>query len=1077
MTRRAPGFSTLWKKTFHSVENVGRFFHSVEKNFPQCGKLFLGAVLMGGLGVAGAGCQSVKATRLAVPKVEHWTVTALASEEAHGPELALDGQTNTWWRSGPVEPQWIQVDLGRAAMVCGFSLQWGEPHATAYSVLTSRDGVHWAMGYETTGGDGDWDQASIAPILARHVRVVVAKGLQGTGAALCALEIKGLADQPSVWVDGIAEPEAAALLDGDPATIWRSARPAAEVEVDLRSVKPVGSIRVDWGTNGFASNVVVEVSTNRTDWTSAGRIQARAGDFDVVMNDEVRPVRYVRLSFSGGSEENGFEVAGITLRGAEGAARPWAMYELAASHAPVGVYPDAFRRQQSYWAVAGGPKPGDPESLFDEWGVFAPKVHEASLAPLIVSGGQVLSARQAVEVEHRLGGDGAPMPETVWKMASGLSLRIRALARSGSSPSMTWVQYELANDSIMTQTGRLCWVVRPVRLPPPWAGGGLAPIYKIRAVETAEGWQEVWANDEPLFAVPDTGLPFGAAAFDGGDVAEYFLRGETPLANSATDENGLASAAWWLDFTLEPGEQTRMVVAGDAQSIASPSVRRFSWPAAEGGAEKVAEAFDREWVDASWAWRAETGRYAPKVARPDAIDCLHAQVGWLLGVRELVGGGEGEDLDSISARVAALLRAGQPAVAREWIERVAAGVQTNGWVPAVFRPDGAPAPRLGQEGRHASQGQFAFMVLEYFRFTQDTAFLHEKYPVLRSALVYLQGLRADLEETEWRLPDEERYLLEGLLPLSGARPGSPRPVHLYADHYWSLLAWKEERTAASLLGLDQDSAWADEQYRLLRSSVRRSLRARMDKMEASWIPASAEEDRFDADSVALLFWPCEETDLVEPHELQTSLDTFYEDFILRRQPGWAGLIPSDEALLLTPLAQMSRGDYAREVLYSQLDRRQPRGWNIWADVAGSDPRQPDQIGPMPDIRSSASYVTAVRGLAAREAEQRLDLFSGAPAEWLQHGDGFRVYGMPTAFGPLDLSGYWHRDRFVVEIGGGARPPEGYRIWWPRQITPERVLANGEHLKTFDAQGATLPHDFKGTVEVFFPFMAPWPRDP
>jgi hypothetical protein len=63
--------------------------------------------------------------------------------------------------------------------------------------------VHWALGYETTGGDGDWDQVSIEPILARHVRLVVNRGLHGTGAALRTLEIKGLADRPQVWVDGL----------------------------------------------------------------------------------------------------------------------------------------------------------------------------------------------------------------------------------------------------------------------------------------------------------------------------------------------------------------------------------------------------------------------------------------------------------------------------------------------------------------------------------------------------------------------------------------------------------------------------------------------------------------------------------------------------------------------------------------------------------------------------------------------------------------------------------------------------------------------------------------------------------
>ena len=72
-------------------------------------------------------------------------------------------------------------------------------------------------------------------------------------------------------------------------------------------------------------------------------------------------------------------------------------------------------------------------------------------------------------------------------------------------------------------------------------------------------------------------------------------------------------------------------------------------------------------------------------------------------------------------------------------------------------------------------------------------------PVAISALAYLAELRAGLEKTEGRLGEAERDLVEGLLPLSGARPGSPQPVHLYADHYWALLGWKEGRAAASLL--------------------------------------------------------------------------------------------------------------------------------------------------------------------------------------------------------------------------------------------------------------------------------------
>ena len=1023
--------------------------------FPFYGRAALAAVGAISLAWGAAGCQSAKKPRLDITRTVHWKMTASDSERGHGPEMAKDGKTNTWWRSGTAEPQWIEVDMARPAMVCGFSLQWGEPHAAAYSVQTRLDREQWATQCETTNSDGGWDQTSIEPTEARYVRVTVHKGLEGTGAALCALEIKGLADQPQARVNDAGDPEAA-LLDGNPETVWRWTNGStAAVRLDLKNAKPVGSIRIDWGPNGFASNVVVEISTDGTNWTSMGRIQAQAGDFDVLMGEEARPAQYVRLSFSGASSKDGFEVSGIALRGEEGAARPWAAYELAAEHAPEGIYPDAFRKRQNYWALAGGPRRGDAEALLDEWGAFAPREHGPTLAPLISSDGEMFSARQAAAVEHRLGGDGAPMPETTWKMPSGLSLRIRAMARSGTRPPKVWVQYELANDSIMVQTGRLCWVVRPVTLPPPWAGGGLSPIFSCRASETGDGWREVRVNGTPLFAVQDANLPFGAAPFDGGDVAEYFLRGETPPMQSAEDDKGLVSAAWWMDFALEPGEKTNRVVVACAQD--GGRLRSVVW--SENASETVEAAFDREWVDASWIWRGETSRCFPKVARPDAMDCLRAQAGWLLGARSLGGVAAGGDLETLSLRVAALLRAGQTNAARDWIEQVAVGMETNGRVSAVSRSPDAPDPIPETGGGHAAQGQFAFMAMEYYRFTQDIAFLQEIYPELIHALAYLQGLNSGAED---------------LLPTTGAPPEHSNPTHRYSDHYWALLGWKEGLNAASILARTNDATWAKEQYQALRSAVRQSLREQMDRMDASWIPASAEEDRFDAVSVARMFWPCEETDLVEPHEFQSSLDCFYEEWLVRSQ---AGGVSSDESLLLVPLASMGRGDYAREVLYGLLDRRTPPGWHLWPDATGSDPRQPGKAGRMPSARAAAAYYIAVRGLAAREGGKRLDLFSGAPAEWLQHGEGFKVYGMPTMFGPLDLTGYWHRERFEVEIGGNARPPEGYRIWWPRQMMPERVLANGSHVKTFDAQGIDLPHDFRGRVEAFFPVSAPWPRDP
>ena len=229
-------------------------------------------------------------------------------------------------------------------------------------------------------------------------------------------------------------------------------------------------------------------------------------------------------------------------------------------------------------------------------------------------------------------------------------------------------------------------------------------------------------------------------------------------------------------------------------------------------------------------------------------------------------------MDTAWLRVAALLRAGQAAVAREWIERSAAGVTTNGWVPAIIAPEGERISSVGQEWRHDSQGQFVFMVMEYYRYTKDLAFLRDNYPAIRSALEYLRRLRRGLEPEEARLPGDQRDLVEGLLPLSGARPGFPQPLHLYADNFWALLGWKEGRAAAAALGWVDDVRWADHDYQKLRAALQRSIRARLERHDGEWLPAAVEEEHFDVQTVALLLWPCDEPGLLEPHEIQSSLD-------------------------------------------------------------------------------------------------------------------------------------------------------------------------------------------------------------
>ena len=112
---------------------------------------------------------------------------------------------------------------------------------------------------------------------------------------------------------------------------------------------------------------------------------------------------------------------------------------------------------------------------------------------------------------------------------------------------MAWTMGELVNDSLMTQTGRWCWVVRPVRLAllgTRRAGADLNPC------DAERKRLAMWVNDEPLFAVPAT-MPLARRRS-----RRAMWRNPCCAANcrarTASDAEGLASGPWWRT-PLAPG--------------------------------------------------------------------------------------------------------------------------------------------------------------------------------------------------------------------------------------------------------------------------------------------------------------------------------------------------------------------------------------------------------------------------------------------------------------------------------------------------------------------------------------------
>ena len=81
--------------------------------------------------------------------------TASSTENGSTPaSAAVDGNAGTRWSSAFSDPQWLRVDLGGTATVCGVELDWEAAYAKAFQVQISADGTTWTTLYSTTAGTG-----------------------------------------------------------------------------------------------------------------------------------------------------------------------------------------------------------------------------------------------------------------------------------------------------------------------------------------------------------------------------------------------------------------------------------------------------------------------------------------------------------------------------------------------------------------------------------------------------------------------------------------------------------------------------------------------------------------------------------------------------------------------------------------------------------------------------------------------------------------------------------------------------------------------------------------------------------
>ncbi len=830
------------------------------------------------------------------------------------------------------------------------------------------------------------------------------------------LELSAVAQTPpppiaSAMTSAIGHPPSAAV-DGDTTTAWRTETARASLDIDLGMVREIGGVRVLWEPGRVPRNADILVSPNGTRWEVARRVRGNARLATPIRLPEWE-ARYVRLTFPPGAPVGVREVQVLPL---DWAKTPNDVVFDLAGPAPRGTYPRGFSRQQSYWTVVG--VDGDSrEGLLSGDGALEVGKGAFTVEPLVVRDGRV-STWADVQSEPSLASGSVPIPSLRWTGA-GFALHTEVFAAGPVGASRLFARYRLRNTGSRAAQLSLALAIRPYQVNPPWQFlqviGGVAPVRSI----DLRGRSAVVNGARRIHAVVPPSRT-AAVGFDGGEPRTLLSLGALPTTRVARDDLGLTTGLLVWDGTLAPGGErvVDLEIPLYEGPIASPRLTRTD------DYDRLRRATEREWARklAGVALSLPDTLHGRRIA-----ESVRASLAYILINRDgpaLQPGSRSYERSWIrdgALTSTALLRLGHFTEVRDFVRWYAAYQYSNGRIPCCVDERGAgPVPE------HDSNGEFIYLVAEYFRHTGDSAVVRQLWPNVMKATAYLDSLRAQRRTAIYRSPDSLH--LYGLLPPSISHEGySAKPMHSYWDDFFALRGYKDAAWLATTFHMPDAAAFIASRDEF-RADFMASIARVMAKHRISFIPGAADLGDFDATSTTIAVSPVDDLAGLPPGALDSTFARYYREAIARRDGTreWNDYTPYELRTVGT-FVRLLQPQAAHTLLDFFLRDQRPGAWRHWAEVVWRDPRTPRFIGDMPHTWVASDFIRSALDFFAFERERDSALVVGTGVRWEWLVEGIQVRGLSTHYGRFDLaerrlpSGEFEID---VAVQGTRIPPGG-----------------------------------------------------
>jgi hypothetical protein len=811
--------------------------------------------------------------------------------------------------------------------------------------------------------------------------------------------------------------------------------------IDFGYQKEIGALAIDWKDAAFARAYDVQLSDDGKNWNTVYSVTSGNGGRDNIYlpEQEGRMLKILVKKASPG----GVVMTRLDIKGPSVGSGPNAFFSSIASGEREGLYPEYLLNRQCFWTVVG--TNGDTrEALINELGTVEVDQERFSLEPFLLVGGKLVTWKDVTR-EESLEKGYLPIPSVTWTYG-GLKLTIRAFSAGTAEKSNLLVTYTLTNNGGVPPKGKLFVAIRPFQVNPPWQSlfrsGGFARIDSIRY---ANGL--VYVQDKLVIpmSAPDK---FGATGIDGGDITDYLVNGNVPDAQRVADPRGFASAALLYDYDVQSGGSRSFQIAVPFHSWnGSPT------PGMRNEADTYTDLAHLATVQ-SWESKLDCVRIILPPAAQPVVNTIKSNIAYIFINRDgpmIQPGSRSYERSWIrdgALTSTALLQMGVKPEVKEFIDWYSGFQFASGKIPCVVDYRGAD-PTVEND----SHGEYIYAVMQYFRYTGDTAWLRGKWDHVVKTVRAIQSLRAERKTDVYRTGTPVQQACYGLLPESISHEGySAHPMHSYWDDFFALRGLKDATAMAGIVGdAKLQSEFAAERDDMSHD-LYTSMRLTMQTKNIDYIPGCAELGDFDATSTTIGINPVGELGVIPEPQLHNTFDRYYDYFSKRRDNAiaWKDYTPYENRVIGS-FVYLDEKDRAQEVMNYFMKDRHPAGWNHWAEVVYRDSTTPKYIGDMPHTWCGSDFIRSVRAMFVyeRDRDSALVVGAGVPETWLD-GTGMSVKELPTYYGLINYTMKKDSLGVTATLSGQVSVPKGKIVLKnPLATGIKSVTVNGRMYSAFD----------------------------